>query len=434
MLKQTVSRDDHIYECFPDIAMTPDGVLVCMYRECMMHAPFPFSRLVVRRSLDGGRNWQDKTLLTECVAAAERVDKTRSWLPADALAGYEQSLDRIDEDWRIGASINCPRLICLTDGTLLLIVDFTLPANGPIRRTANKALRSTDSGQTWSDLQDLDLEHSGYQPALTELRDGRILLGLDIPDKGGAVCFSEDGGRHWGPAVFVPNSDAAFCDELSFVELDDGTLVGFGRNRVAEQARRPSAGVKVISRDGGATWSGPHETWLMGLTGRPKAGLLKSGEVCITYRCDMPNENLAMHVMTQDAARFEHLGDLIPRQPGPEDVPALLAQEKGEERPWYMTSYYPGRSFILDCDRSVHRDGGYSGWVQLPDGDILVVDYIHDDAPLAQIRSYLVSRSDYILFPPGDMPWLHPSWQPFRAMTYAMAERQFNRNREPAKS
>ena len=73
-----------------------------------------------------------------------------------------------------------------------------------------------------------------------------------------------------------------------------------------------------------------------------------------------------------------------------------------------MTSYYAGRTVVLDIDRSVHRDGGYSDWVQLPSGDIFVVDYINDDAPLAQIRGYLVRRSDYILFPDGDMPWLHP--------------------------
>jgi hypothetical protein len=108
----------------------------------------------------------------------------------------------------------------------------------------------------------------------------------------------------------------------------------------------------------------------------------------------------------------------------PEDIPARRAREEGVERPWYMTSYYPGRTMILDMDRSVHRDAGYSGWVQLPNGDIFVVDYINDDAPLAHLRGYRVRRSDYILFPDGDLPWLHPSGQPFRRMTAAMAERQ----------
>jgi len=93
-----------------------------------------------------------------------------------------------------------------------------------------------------------------------------------------------------------------------------------------------------------------------------------------------------------------------------------------------MTHYYPGRTIILDVDRSVHRDNGYSGWAELPSGDIYVVDYINDDAPLAHIRSYLVNRSDIILFPEGDLPWLHPSGQPFGRMARAMAERQFRAN------
>ena len=205
--------------------------------------------------------------------------------------------------------------------------------------------------------------------------------------------------------------------------------MGFGRNVALEKQRRPSVGLKVISTDGGRTWQGPFETWLLGLEGRPKVGLLASGEVCITYRFDSPNEMLGMHVMTQAAALLKTTTDLIPRQPNPEDIPAQLAQQKGEQRPWYMTSYYAGRTVVLDIDRSVHRDSGYSGWVQLPSGEIFVVDYINDDAPLAQIRGYLVRRSDYILFPEGDLPWLHPSGQPFREMTEGMARRQYEKNR-----
>ena len=102
----------------------------------------------------------------------------------------------------------------------------------------------------------------------------------------------------------------------------------------------------------------------MGCEGRPKAGRLASGEICITYRCDMPNELLAMHVMTQPAAASNSLGRVVEREPLPEDVPGAEAQARGETRPNYMTHYYPGRTIILDVDRSVHRDNGYSGWVK----------------------------------------------------------------------
>ena len=429
--KRTISRSDHIYEAFPDIARTRGGALVLVYRECMGHAPFPFSRIAVRRSLDGGNQWSDRTILLETVASAEQVDKARSWLAPDALAGYEESLNRIHEAWQRDASINCPRIITLADGSLMLVADIRI-AVGRDARWVNKMWRSTDEGLTWSLPVDMPLDREGVVPQITQLRDGRILLGLAVQEQGKdlqGVTFSSDNGKTWSRIQLLPRSEGLLeADETGFVELDDGTLVGFGRNRALEKQRRPSTGVKVISTDGGRTWEGPFETWLLGLEGRPKVGLLASGEVCVTYRLGSPNEMLAMHVMTQATAKMKSTADLVPRQPLPEDIPAQAARQKGEDRPWYLTSYYAGRTLVLDLDRSVHRDEGYSGWVQLPSGDIFVVDYITDDAPLAQIRGYLVRRSDYILFPDGDLPWLHPAWQPFREMTEGMARRQFEKN------
>ena len=429
--KRTISRSDHIYEAFPDIARTRSGALVLVYRECMGHAPFPFSRIAMRRSLDGGSNWSERKILLETVVSAEVVDKARAWLAPDALAGYEESLSRIQEPWQKGASINCQRLITLADGSLMLVADIRI-AVGRAARWVNKMWRSTDEGLTWSRPVDVPLDREGIVPQLTQLRDGRILFGLAVQEQGKdlqGVTFSSDNGKTWSKIELLPRKEGLLeLDETGFVELDDGTLVGFGRNVALERQRRPSTGLKVISTDGGRTWEGPFETWLLGLTGRPTAGLLASGEVCVTYRLGSPNEMLAMHVMTQVTAKMKTTTDLVPRQPLPEDIPAQVAQQKGEKRPWYMTSYYAGRTLVLDLDRNVHRDCGYSGWVQLPSGDIFVVDYITDDAPLAQIRGYVIRRSDYILFPDGDLPWLHPSGQPFREMTEGMARRQYENN------
>ena len=67
------------------------------------------------------------------------------------------------------------------------------------------------------------------------------------------------------------------------------------------------------------------------------------------------------------------------------------------------------RFAVLDNDRSACADSGYSGWVQLSDGDLYVVNYVNDDAPRAFIRGYLVSRADWYLFPEGrvltDLPY-----------------------------
>jgi sialidase-1 len=42
-------------------------------------------------------------------------------------------------------------------------------------------------------------------------------------------------------------------------------------------------------------------------------------------------------------------------------------------------------------------DTGYSGWVQFPDGEIYVVNYIVDDAPKGQIRGYSLRKEDFLL-------------------------------------
>ena len=267
--KRTVSRNDHIYEAFPDVALTPGGTLVVVYRECMGHGPFPFSRLVVRRSLDGGMNWSDREILLETVVSAESVERARPWLAEDALAGYQETLGRIQEPWQKNASINCPRLMTRADGSLMLVADIRIWNDQGDRRWVNKMWRSSDDGVTWSPPVDLPLDRQGIVPQLTQLRDGRILLSVVIREEGRmdlpGITFSSDQGKTWTPLAVLPwDEGLREIDETGFVELDDGTLVGFGRNVALEKQRRPSVGLKVISPDGGRTWQGPFETWLLG--------------------------------------------------------------------------------------------------------------------------------------------------------------------------
>jgi sialidase-1 len=56
------------------------------------------------------------------------------------------------------------------------------------------------------------------------------------------------------------------------------------------------------------------------------------------------------------------------------------------------------RIMPLDFDRSPKSDLGYSGWVQFPDGEIYVVNYIVDDAwDRGQIRGYSLRPEDFLL-------------------------------------
>jgi sialidase-1 len=55
--KFSVSRDDSIYEAWPDVALTPSGRLVCVFSECTHHNDRSYTRIVVCHSDDRGRTW-----------------------------------------------------------------------------------------------------------------------------------------------------------------------------------------------------------------------------------------------------------------------------------------------------------------------------------------------------------------------------------------
>ena len=49
----------------------------------------------------------------------------------------------------------------------------------------------------------------------------------------------------------------------------------------------------------------------------------------------------------------------------------------------------------LDLDASSWADSGYTGWVEYERGKFLAVNYINDDAPMAQIRGYRFGLEDF---------------------------------------
>ena len=383
MQKLTVSRDDGVYEAFADIARTPDGTLVCTYRESMAHAPWPFSRIVVRRSEDGGYTWQPKQVVIE----------------KDSEAGEGR--------------LNCSRITACRDGTLLLIVDFYVPGRDwLVNPVENLLFRSSDAGRTWDGPMETGIT-DGIVPSIKELSNGDLLVGVTrqrsadgklsgLKEEQTVYRFG-DGGRTWEEPSVIPAPLHLRLNEGDFAELDDGTVVCYMR-----EDGEGFTGWKSTSDDGGRTWSEAFRSQMHSCLGRPSVGRVRSGEIVVTYRfCSAVSTSLALYVETP--AEAVRRGD-----PNPND---------------YATDYHQARFAFLDNDRSLHPDSGYSGWVQLPDGDLYVVNYITDDAPRAFIRGYIVSRHDWFLFPEGAVPWLHPSSQPYVEMSTEWAREQHERNR-----
>jgi len=58
--KYTVSRDDSIYQAWPDVALTPSGKLVCVFSERTHHGDRSYTRIMLTDSTDRGRTRSPK--------------------------------------------------------------------------------------------------------------------------------------------------------------------------------------------------------------------------------------------------------------------------------------------------------------------------------------------------------------------------------------
>jgi sialidase-1 len=379
MQKITVSRDDSLYEAFADIAVAGDGTLVCTYRESLCHSSRPFSRVIVRRSIDDGLTWGPRQIVFERTQQQTTAGEGR---------------------------LNCSRILGRKDGSLLLVIDMLLPETFEeyLKPGVCKILlfRSHDGGRTWQGPHETGVTE-GIVPSLKELSSGRLLMGVSEQWPGAnaqdpyieqqTVYVSDDDGTTWEGPFTIPDPEQSTVNgmpwrlnEGDFVELDDGTLICY----IREDGERLSA-FKSFSTDGGRTWTPAVRTPMPCCLGRPSAGRLRSGEIAITYRLSVGlSTSLALYVETQETARAGvELGEVDL------EGPVTLANPAA-------------RFVVLDNDRSLAADSSYSGWVQLADGDLYVVNYINDDAPRAYIRGLRVGRADWYLFPEGDIVSNHP--------------------------
>ena len=182
MEKTVVSRDDRVSRAMPDLVRCADDTLLCVFRESVHycsrndaidHLPGkPFSRIIQQRSFNGGRSWSS----VETIASLRK-----------------------DE-----GMLNCPRLLRLAGGRLLLAVDWIPP--GPAGEKTKdcdvRFWRSDDNGVSWQGpcKEGVAL----IVPAIHQLRDGTVLCGGSIwndrDEEAMIVYRSGDEGKTWtGP-------------------------------------------------------------------------------------------------------------------------------------------------------------------------------------------------------------------------------------------
>lgn len=342
--KFTVSRNDGVYQAWPDVVLTTDGRMICVFSQCDHHIDRNNSRIVLCESADRGRSWTEPAALTEHTSSAD------FW--------------------------NCARISRLRDGSLVILVDRV---QGKERDNSAQVYmwKSTD-GREWQGP--IPTPARGIVPdKLLELRDGRWLISVhrysDINGKlEQNLWYSDDRGGTWSDRVLMARDDRYNPCEVSMLELPDGAIVSFLR----ENSGLGIDCLKCISEDRGEHFRGVFNMPLPACH-RPVSGLLQSGRVLITYRFMQGGKGLFGNWTQNFFAALT-------------DVESAKAEVRKEQRVRIMP---------LDFDRSPVSDLGYSGWVQFDDGEIYVVNYIVDDAPKAQIRGYSLYESDFILETPS---------------------------------
>ncbi len=330
MRKFTVSRDDSIYEAWPDVVLTDSGRMVCVFSECEHHGCRDNARLCIVTSDDRGRSWSAKKYLTE--------KGTRNLY------------------------YNCARISKLSDGRLCVVCDY-ITGERNVETMLVRLWFSADDGETFEGP--FETPARGIVPdRLTELKSGRWLLAAhhDDPETGKLaeyVWYSDDKGKSWSERIVMASDPRYSLCEASMVEVRPNEIAAYLR----ENSFEGYDCFKAISHDGGETWEGVYRVPLPGCH-RPTAGILDDGRLFITFRF-MQGGKGWLGAWTQNM-----FGAFLPLE-------CALEPDRRKQS---------ARIFPIDFDRSPVADLGYTGWVQFDDGEIYVVDYLVDDAPKAQIR------------------------------------------------
>ena len=242
--KFSVSKDDGIYEAFPDLVLTDGGKLICVFMECVNHGNRNNNRLVMRESSDRGRTWSEKKPLTEICSHANSFD--------------------------------CPRISKLPDGSLAVVCNRVCGA-----RRELYLWKADPEGESWSEPTLLPFE-GDVPDKLQVLKNGRwILAAQGYVDERleQYLWYSDDQGQTWSDRVTVAADVRYQLCEVSILEYDENILVAFLREESCEGYDM----MKVISYDNGETWS---EIYNLPMDGglRPVAGYLNDGTVMVSYR------------------------------------------------------------------------------------------------------------------------------------------------------
>lgn len=263
-----------IHAYFPSVVVLPDGQMVATY---VLGEAFESVDMQVHlaRSDDGGQTWRGEG--TICPATTDRVTSTFGRIAVTPEGELVANVIRYDRTDHANQGLTNPENIGHVPTELLIT-------------------RSSDAGNTWTPPHLVEPPLSGPEfemcAPVTILRDGRWLWPTstwrdwqgNLPNGNRMVALVSDNEGHTWPSyldvMHSPDNNLIFW-ESKIVELNDGRLLAVAWC-YDERARRDRPNQYAVSDDGGATWSEPLSTGLLGQTMTPF--VLDSGRILCAYR------------------------------------------------------------------------------------------------------------------------------------------------------
>lgn len=250
------------YEAFPDVCLTGNGELLCVFYAGYGHVSFP------REDLPNGG----------FIGMVRSSDFGRTWSPVEVVV--DTPID--DRDASIAQ---------LSNGDLLVTYMSYSRDRAPTHEVFT--VRSTDNGATWGKPQRVELPWNGAQAVsepVTELADGTLLLpvyGTHRAEEGGplrhpcAVLRSHDLGRTWPEINILEPQGGQLLQEPTVEPLTDGRML---------MLIRPGMDWSE-STDGGVSWSRPQP---LGIEGHAAYQLLTSRGVLVAGFRHPPTRSTAV--------------------------------------------------------------------------------------------------------------------------------------------
>jgi len=336
MQKGIVNRDDGIWQGHPDIAFF-NGKLFVVYRESDQHKTASETKIKLAQSKDAETFLDPITIST--------------------------SQDRY----------NCPRIMVIED-TLCVLCDRVeasedyIGAEDTPERTSVLLWRSTD-GETWEEP--IDLGISGIVPDRIFQFHNKFLIAthtrrrsLDEPYQENLtqnVWISNSLEGPWQQHPVAHKSGFNFCEGSIFYHKPRLFCVMRENSGIGRPA------YYCTSKDG-VSWSPVIETRMAGCH-RPVCGILRSGRLLTTYR---------------EASHSFFRGYWA------KNTFACLTSPDS-----FISNFDKSIILPLDHDNSSRSDSGYTGWVQLPDDSIFIVNYITGNARKPYIKWYRIDESEF---------------------------------------